>query len=179
MAIIFVVAILVFISCKFIITSNGKKKYADNYEKIVNLMFNGARDAESAGTLIHDVWSNTIYEKYSSTTDEYTLDSSGQFYDDFNTSLMTLMISDDFRSDIKEIKENQEEVQKLMKEMKNPPEEYKDAYDALKDFYEAYTKMVSYATDPSGNLSSYTEGFNDADTETLNAYKATLLYMEE
>ena len=172
------IAILV-IGFRFVAKNNEKKLYVENYEKIVGLMLKGAGDAESACSLIHDVWSNTIYEKDSTTTDKYTKDGDGKFLDDFNTSLMRLMISDEFTSDMKDIEKNQEQVQKMMKEMKNPPEEYKDAYDALKVFYDAYTNLVGLATDPSGNLSSYTSNFNNADTETLNAYKATLLYMED
>ena len=49
----------------------------------------------------------------------------------------------------------------------------------MKNFYDAYTKLVGLATDPSGNLSSYTSNFNDADSETLNTYKAALLYLED
>lgn len=179
--IIGVVAIIAIAIAGFkVVTENNEKKiYAENYEKIVGLMLGGASDAESACSLIHDVWSNTIYEEDDSKTDKYTKDSNGEFYDDFNTSLMKLMLSDSFTSDIDDIKENQEQVQKLMKEMKNPPEGYEDAYDALKTFYDAYTNLVGLATDPSGSLSSYTSNFNNADTETLNAYKATLLYTED
>ena len=101
------------------------------------------------------------------------------FYDDFNTSLLMLMLSDSFTSDIDDIKSNQEQVQKMMKDMKNPPEGYADAYDALKDFYDAYTKLVNLAVDPSGNLSSYTSEFNEADSETMNTYRAALLYVED
>lgn len=173
-----VVIAVAIVSIKGITRNYEKKIYAKNYEKVVGLMLGGASDAESACSLIHDVWYNTIYEEDSSKTDKYTKDSSGIFYDDFNTSLMVLMLSDSFTSDIDDIKENQEQVQKLMKEMKNPPEEYEDAYSALKTFYDAYTNFVGLAIDPSGNLSSYTSNINDADTETLNAYKATLLYTE-
>ena len=173
------IAVIAIVGFKIISLNNEKKAYADNYKKIVNLMLSGASNAESACGLIHDVWANTIYEEDDSKTDEYTKDSNGEFYDDFNTSLMMLMVSDNFTADIDDIKENQEQVQKLMKDMKNPPDEYKEAYDSLKNFYDAYTKLVGLATDPSGNLSSYTSNFNDADSETLNTYKAALLYLED
>ena len=66
-----------------------------------------------------------------------------------------------------------------MKDMRNPPKEYEEAYGALKDFYDAYTKLVNLAVNPTGNLTSYTSSFNEADTETLNTYKAALLYVED
>ncbi|MCI8282944.1 MAG: zinc ribbon domain-containing protein [Lachnospiraceae bacterium] len=178
-AIVVVAAIIAVIGIKFISENNAKKEYVENYEKLIYLILDGASDAESAGGLIHDVWYNTIYEESDSKTDKYTKDSNGMFYDDFNTSLLMLMLSDSFTSDIDDIKSNQEQVQKMMKDMKNPPEGYADAYDALKDFYDAYTKLVNLAVDPSGNLSSYTSEFNEADSETMNTYRAALLYVED
>lgn len=178
-AIVIVAVIIAVVGIKLISEKNAKKEYVDNYEKLIYLILDGASDAESAGGLIHDVWYNTIYEEDDSKTDKYTKDSNGEFYDDFNISLMMLMLSDSFTSDIDDIKRNQEQVQKMMKDMKNPPEGYEDAYDALKDFYNAYTKLVNLAIDPSGNLSGYTSDFNEADSETMNTYKAALLYVED
>lgn len=178
-AIVIVAVIIAVVGIKLISEKNAKKEYVDNYEKLIYLILDGASDAESAGGLIHDVWYNTIYEEDDSKTDKYTKDSNGEFYDDFNISLMMLMLSDSFTSDIDDIKRNQEQVQKMMKDMKNPPEGYEDAYDALKDFYNAYTKLVNLAIDPSGNLSGYTSDFNKADSETMNTYKAALLYVED
>ena len=66
-----------------------------------------------------------------------------------------------------------------MKKLKNPPNEYKDAYDAISDFYDAYIALTNCATDPSGSLQTYSSTFNDADTNTLNAYKAMELYLDE
>ena len=54
-------------------------------------MLNGASQAESAGGLIHDVWYNTIYDKYDSTTYKYT---NGET--DFNDSLKNLFSDKDF-----------------------------------------------------------------------------------
>lgn len=53
----------------------------------------------------------------------------------------------------------------------------KDAYDALSDFYDAYLALTGCATDPSGSLQTYSSTFNDADTDTLNAYKAMQQYL--
>ena len=174
-----IIIILGVVGIKCMSASNSKKTYADNYKEIVSLMLLNASQAESAGTLIHDVWYNTIYEVDDSTTDKYTKDSKGRFNDDFNSSLLMLMISDDFSSDIETIQNNREEVQKMMKDMQNPPEEYEEAYEALKEFYDAYTKLVNLAVEPSGNLSSYTSSFNEADSETINAYQAVTLFIEE
>lgn len=50
-------------------------------------------------------------------------------------------------------------------------------YDALSDFYDAYLALTGCATDPSGSLQTYSSTFNDADTDTLNAYKAMQQYL--
>jgi hypothetical protein len=66
-----------------------------------------------------------------------------------------------------------------MKKLKNPPDEYKDAYDAVSDLYDAYISFTNCATDPSGSLQTYSSTFNDADTNTLNAYKTMELYLDD
>ena len=38
--------------------------------------------------------------------------------------------------------------------------------------------LTNCATDPSGSLQTYSSTFNDADTNTLNAYKAMELYLD-
>lgn len=39
--------------------------------------------------------------------------------------------------------------------------------------------LTNCATDPSGSLQTYSSTFNDADTNTLNAYKAMELYLDD
>lgn len=171
----------------FIKQKRAEKMSAVYHAKLnsaVYTMFEGAAKAETAGNLIHSVWSNAIYKKEDPETDEFTKEegvytSGTYFVDDFNTALKNLFADGKFASDRLEIKSNQEEVQILMKELKDPPEEYKEAYSALKEFYDAYTKLVSCALDPTGNLSSYTAAFNEADTSTMNTYKAMSLYIED
>ena len=67
----------------------------------------------------------------------------------------------------------------IEEKLKNPPDEYKDAYDAVSDLYDAYISLTNCATDPSGSLQTYSSTFNDADTNTLNAYKAMELYLDD
>ena len=80
---------------------------------------------------------------------------------------------------ISSIEDNQETVNALMKKLKNPPDEYKDAYDAVSDLYDSYISLTNCATDPSGSLQTYSSTFSDADTNTLNAYKAMELYLDD
>lgn len=141
-------------------------------------MLTGASEAESAGNLIKQVWYNAIYKEKDDDTDNYTRPE-GSFVSDFNEALGNLFTDSSFSSKISGIEDNQETVNALMKKLKNPPDEYKDAYDAVSDLYDAYISLTNCATDPSGSLQTYSGTFNDADTNTLNAYKAMELYLDD
>lgn len=58
------------------------------------------------------------------------------------------------------IEDNQDTVNALMKKLKNPPDEYKDAYDAVSDLYDAYISITNCTTDPSGRAQDSTLPFN-------------------
>ena len=99
------------------------------------------------------------------------------FNEDFNTSLTALMSDDDFKKDIESIKDNQDLIYYIMKDLVNPPEEYKEAYEKLQDFYDSYLELTNLVISPTGSLSSYTSNFNEADSATSNAYKAMQRYI--
>ena len=65
-----------------------------------------------------------------------------------------------------------------MKRLTNPPEEYKEAYSALKEFYDAYLELTNLVIDPTGSYSTYSEDFNDADTRTAKCYEAMGIYID-
>ncbi len=173
-----VVVMLVIVGAVFAVNQHKAGTYKSNLELASAAMLTGASTAENAGGLIHDVWYNTIYEESDSSTDKYTKENSYKFYDDFNDSLAILFMDTTFIKKIDSIKESQETVNGLMKELMNPPEEYRDAYNTLKDYYDSYLDLTNLVIDPSGNLQSYTSNFNDADSEVLKCYKAMQLYTE-
>ena len=84
-----------------------------------------------------------------------------------------------FSKKISDIEDNQKTVNKLMKKLKNPPDEYKDAYEAVSKLYDAYISLTNCVTDPSGSLQTYSGTFNDADTNAANAYNAMKLYLDD
>lgn len=153
--------------------------YQENLNLAVSTMFLGGYSSERAASLIHDVWYNTIYEEDDITTDKYTKGDNGRFYDDFNTSLFVLFADSSFQSRMDYIESNTETVQDYMKELQNPPEGFTDAYDAAKDLYNAYIDITECATNPTGNLGSFTDTFNAADTEFSRCYKAMDMYVTD
>lgn len=152
------------------------QEYGENLELATLTMLTGAADAETCGNLIKQVWYNSIYEKRDTTTDKYTRPK-GYFEPDFNKALSNLYYDSSFSSKVSGIKDNQSSVQKLMKNLKNPPEEYKDAYDALSKLYDAYTKLTNLAIDPAGSLQTFSDNFTEADTEFSNCYSTMELYI--
>lgn len=151
--------------------------YASTLETASFTMLLGAIEAEEAGNLIKSVWYNAIYEERDTKTDKYTRPN-GWWVDDFNEALENLFADSVFKSTISSIESNQELVAGLMKDLKNPPEEYEEAYEAVKELYDAYKKLTNLATNPSGNLRTFSDNFNAADTETVNCYEALQMYID-
>jgi len=177
-AIIVVVLVGLMLVVSSIIKRNQSADYSKNLKSATTTMLIGATEAESAGNLIKSVWYNTIYEEYDTETDKYTRSNGYGFNDDFNDSLVALFSDSSFVSKITSIKNNQETVSALMKALQNPPAEYEEAYDAIKEFYDAYLELTGLAIDPSGSLQTYSNNFNNADTETVNCYKEMEMYVD-
>lgn len=147
--------------------------YASNLELASFTMLTGASTAEEAGTLIHDVWYDTIFDEHNADTSKYTSGNS-----DFNDSLSELFSDEEFQDKISSIKSNQATVNELMQELTNPPAEYEEAYDTLKNYYDAYLELTNLAISPTGSLQSYTDDFNEADSNVLKYYNAMDVYIE-
>lgn len=154
------------------------EEYGSNLSLAAYSMLSGASDAETCGNLIKQVWYNAIYKESDSKTDKYTKPD-GYYVSDFNDALQNLFSDSSFSSQLADINDNKDTVNSLMKKLKNPPEDYKNAYDSLSKLYDAYISLTNLATDPTGSLQTYSQNFNDADSETLNCYNALKMYLEE
>ena len=156
----------------------AKKEYATNLNTITYTMLDACSIAEDCGNLIKSVWSNAIYKESVENTDEYT-QPNGRFVLDFNDALGNLFADSSFSEKVESVSDKQEAVNTLMKKLKNPPQEYKDAYDKMQEFYDAYMTLTNLVTDPSGNLQTYADSFSKADADASNWYKAMKVYLEE
>ena len=166
--------------------SNSKEEkqstiYLANLQVAKATMSEGSAEAEDAGNLIIAVWYNTIYEKRDAATDKYTRSkyysiTKNYFNSDFNTSLDALFSDSEFSSQIAAIQSNQETVAGLMNDLQNPPEEYAEAYEVVKEMYDAYLELTNLVITPTGNLQTYSTNFNNADTEFLNRYNELGIY---
>ena len=156
-----------------------EKEYAVNLQTITKTMLDSADEAESCGNLIKSVWYNAIYNKNDASTDKYTVKDEHFFVSDFNDALHKLFSDLTFSSRVDKISEQQDTVNALMKKLKNPPEKYKEAYEKMSKLYDSYIKLTNMVTDPNGSLQTYSDTFNETDTEVLNNYKALGVYLEE
>ena len=179
LVIIGVVVAIIFIS-KYNAEQKEKElseQYKENLSTITYMMLNGAAEAESCGNLIKSVWSNTIWEEDDPETDKYTK-KNGVFNDDFNDSFTTLFSDSEFIEKTDSVEQNQDDVNKIMKDMKNPPEEWKEAYSDLKDFYEDYLTLINLCINPSGSLQTYSTNFSNADADTVTGYNKMESYLD-
>ncbi|MDD6094594.1 MAG: hypothetical protein PUC29_02510 [Clostridia bacterium] len=175
-AIILSIVLVIGLFGVFVISQGRATVYYNNLETVTYKMLDGAANAEKAGNLIKNVWYNAIYEKRDTVTDKYTL-KNGKFVDDFNEALSNLFSDEEFHNSISAIQNNQAEVISLMKQLKNPPKEYEEAYSALKTYYDNYLSMTKMVVSPAGSLQSFSDEFNNADTETINSYEKMKLYL--
>lgn len=157
----------------------AEKEYAVNLQTITQTMLDSAEEAESCGDLIKSVWYNAIYKKNDDSTDKYTMKDEHFFVSDFNDALYKLFSDLTFSSRVDKLSEQQDTVNALMKKLKNPPEKYKEAYEKMSKLYDSYIKLTNMVTDPNGSLQTYSDTFNETDTEVLNNYKALEVYLEE
>ena len=66
----------------------------------------------------------------------------------------------------------------MMKDMKNPPDEWTEAYDELRSFYDAYTEFTNLVVSPTGSLQDYSTNFNNLDSKVSNEYNKMKMYIE-
>lgn len=160
----------------------GKLGAADHYTEQLNtavyIMLEGAAKSESEAKLFRDVWHNTIYKEDSLITDRYTKNAQGDFYEDYRTSLEVLKTDEHYLYEIAEIEKNRDIVDDLIKDLEKPPIRYKKAHDAIMAYYEAYLELVELATEPAGDLTSYSEHLDKAIARVTDDYKAMQFYLE-
>ncbi len=162
-----------------------RAEYIADLQTAAKDMLTGAYLADDLSRLIHGVWYNAVYKKSDEATDQYTQKGSWSRYDneteyyDFNTALQNLQADSGFQQRISKLRQHQETMQGMMKDLKNPPDEHKEAYDALKEFYAAYIDLAGCALNPMGNLTSYASSVDKAVQDVSNCYKAMEMYWED
>ncbi len=169
--------VLIAVCALVMVMVNRQNKAATRAEYIENLtlarstMLDGGAKAESLCNLTKSVWYNTIYEESDSKTDAYTKNGySGEFNDDFNTSLSNLYSDSSTKNTVAKIKDNQKEVAKIMRDLQNPPDDLASCFTTVEAMYDVYSDFTSLAISPSGNLRSYSDNFSAYDNDFMRLY---------
>ncbi len=140
--------------------------------------------AESAGTLLGEVWYNTIMKISDEDTDPYTKSEyNGRYFnDDFNDSIKAFYgLTNGIDGDLDyRLCEFYADSNYIMKKIKNPPMKYKEAYKAVSNYYESVNSLIRFVTDKSGGYSyrSYIETYREKAEKADTDYEAAKKYFE-
>lgn len=166
--------VVLIIICVLVGMSNAAaakhQAYVDNLNKVYSEMLSGASESEKMGGEVHDIWYSAIWK------DDETWDSNIEKYhsDDFNAALKKYFNDTETLKKEVSIASHTSAIDEAMKEMQDPPEDLKNACDAMNDAYKEYKALSDLATNPTGNLATFTSQFNQADTNVaseLSAFK--------
>ena len=157
------------------------KKYESNLATALNEIISAAAKVEEAGTLIHDVWKNAIFQTDDEQTNPFTrrANGTGDFYEDFNDALLVLYADKHFQGEISSIEDDLSTIAGLMKDLKNPPRKYEADYLQLRDLYTAFMELYSLVKNPTGSLAMYTEKFNAADEKVVSLFWPLSFYLSD
>lgn len=177
-ALVVIIAIAI-LAVAFGVTNNlkiQKKKsvesYGDNLSSIDETMLNGASYAETTGAMIHDIWYDSVFENHRSETSNYISGTT-----DFNGAIENYRESDEYKKASKLIEKSIDKANDLMKKLKNPPDEYQDAYDDLKKYYNDFISFTDLALNPTGSLTTYTDSYNSLDSKVSSDHKSFQIYL--
>lgn len=110
------------------------------------------------------VWYNCLYEKNDIETDDYTLDSDYNFYEDFNTALLNWMDSDDYKEKNQKCVSainNAKILYKKITEYKSEDKKVKEIKDLVSQIQENVLNMDKYESSYGYNYSEYDKKMDD------------------
>ena len=152
---------------------NARIEYINCLNGFNYSVIDSANKAEDFGSLVRDVWYNTIYEIRDSRTNKYTLKSRTglTFNDSFNDSLARLYEDENVIEIVGLLKECQDLVNEWYLLLQNPDDEFKECFALVNSLYDDYMRLTNLVISPSGSLQSYTNEFNTTRDGLLEKYK--------
>lgn len=154
------------------------REYEENLRLVVDAMLSGAVEAEECCNLTVQVWNNAIWQQEDDATNPYTKPE-GRFVTDFNDALYNLYADPAFCAKLDDITENQRTVEAIVRRLKKPPEEHEAAHASLAECYEAYRTFTDMALNPTGSLNTFSEEFDEVDTEFVRCYRRMQFYLQD
>ncbi|AKN32304.1 hypothetical protein Ccar_16115 [Clostridium carboxidivorans P7] len=91
-------------------------------------------------------------------------------YKDFDTELSMLNKKWKDSGNLKSREDAKNNIESEMSQLKNPPDDYKEAYNALVELYGYYTQIYNQAVSPKGSLFTYNQDVNNKTSEFDKIY---------
>ena len=149
------------------ISVSKQNKEIDFYNTCIdasNEMLEGAKLAETSCNEIVKIWKNSIWKTDDISTNAYTLDDNGYFFEDFNDALSKYVSSSRNKTQINKISTSMNKVASYMETLRNNKvEKYERLYEDIEELYDIYLKFMNMPIYMNGSLNSFSEDFGDVD----------------
>lgn len=168
-------------------------EYKTCINETVKLITDSSTDLEQTGTFIHEVWNNAIEQVLNDATDKYTLKNQkpqkgasfeeawawlgGDNFNDYNTALQNLFSDEMFVEQIDKIKNQKKKIETNMQKLKDVPKGQEEEYETIKEYYNVYISFVTHITDVNGSLQSWTNTYNETDSNLKSSYEKVKTYI--
>lgn len=152
------ISIIIAICLVFVVGGFGSYKYYmyKQHQQYVNL-FQLTLVEISSETLLNETMCATISGTWRSAI--------WDTHEDFNTAIADLHNKWDTDGDLKKREDNKKQIEENMQKLQNPPDDYKEVYKLLVDYYTIYGSIYDQATSPTGSLTTYNSDVNAKESE--------------
>lgn len=153
------------------------KKATNALSSMYELTLNEDIQAYSTCVMIHTIWYDSIYKEFDNDTYMYTMDSNGNYHDDFNVSLSLYFSSVDYENAVKHIKDTENDMKILLQEMDDEPNYVNKYYKAAEKIYKTYSKLADIAVSPSGNINTFSTNYSSLNDDYTSATKDAIIIL--
>lgn len=148
-----------------------EEEFQTNLKSLATGSFDLAVKSESVGVSYLDVWRNAIYDK--------TVVVDGKSYSDFNDALYAQSLLFAENGTNSDIDKRQSDLKELFNELKdNQIEKFSNEFEIARDFYLKTVEFSSYATDPQGSYTSFSDGFATRRDEISSKYSSVKIELD-
>ena len=159
----------------FIVQDLRESAYRQQVSDLASKMQDGFVSIEDNAIQMDNViyaWSRKVSDP---TTDPYTQDMYGIFYQDVNDAIRSLCADEEYKARQKNIQANQTAVKETIDRLKNAPKDCEDIQDKLETCAYFYQLMADSAMDNNAiSAETFTAEYNAISSEAISAYLALM-----
>lgn len=168
--VISVIILIIALICIKLISLQRETESIKLLNKVYSDALAGGVVCENVGNMTTTIWNNAIFENEDPDTDIYTryLNGVGGFMD-FNDSLYAYFLNGDYGDKIETAKTYSDYINQDIKKLSKIPKKLNEHYSAAKEVRSSYGALLKIVEDPSGNLETFSNNFNDSDQSLSDA----------